>query len=75
MLNMRHDGPRRCLFSALFLLAGVIAGGDTGDIIHRDVVVVGGGASGTYAAVRLREDFGKSVLLVEKKSHLVSRPS
>jgi flavin-dependent dehydrogenase len=35
-------------------------------------VVVGGGASGAYAAVRLRDDFGKSVALIEKQSILVS---
>lgn len=41
--------------------------------ISRDVVVVGGGASGAHAAVWLR-DHGKSVLLVEKADQLVSTP-
>jgi hypothetical protein len=35
-----------------------------------DVAIVGGGAAGTYAAVRLREDFNTSILLIEPKSHL-----
>jgi ribulose 1,5-bisphosphate synthetase/thiazole synthase len=39
--------------------------------ITKDVVILGGGASGAYAAVRLREDFKKSVLVVEKQDHLV----
>ena len=38
-----------------------------------DVLIVGGGATGAYAAVRLREDFKKSVLVVEKSDRLVSR--
>ncbi|KAL3460017.1 hypothetical protein BJX64DRAFT_193464 [Aspergillus heterothallicus] len=38
-------------------------------IITRDVCIIGGGASGTYAAVRLRE-LGKSVVLVEREDHL-----
>ncbi|KAI1499410.1 FAD/NAD(P)-binding domain-containing protein [Biscogniauxia marginata] len=39
------------------------------DIIERDVVVVGGGSTGTYTAIRLR-DYDKSVVVVEKKSTL-----
>lgn len=39
-------------------------------IIIRDVLVVGGGASGTYAAIRLQQDFNKSVVVVEQKSTL-----
>ena len=39
--------------------------------ITKDVVILGGGASGAYAAFKLREDFKKSVLLVEKQDHLV----
>ncbi|KAH8888023.1 FAD/NAD(P)-binding domain-containing protein [Thozetella sp. PMI_491] len=35
------------------------------DIIRRDVVVVGGGTTGTYAAIRLK-DLNKSVVVVEK---------
>ena len=36
-----------------------------------DVAIVGGGATGAYAAVRLREDYGKSVLVIEKENKLV----
>ncbi|OKO93882.1 hypothetical protein PENSUB_12161 [Penicillium subrubescens] len=42
------------------------------DILHRDVVVIGGGASGAYAAVRLRDDFNKSIALIEQQSILVT---
>jgi len=41
-------------------------------IIHRDVAIIGGGASGAYSAVRLREDMGVSIVLIEKESILVS---
>jgi len=37
--------------------------------ISRDVAVIGGGSSGTYAAIRLR-DLGKSVVVVEAKGRL-----
>lgn len=39
------------------------------DIIERDVAVIGGGASGTYGAVRLG-DYGQSVVLIEKDNVL-----
>lgn len=40
-------------------------------IIERDVAIVGGGASGAHAAVLLKEDFGKSIVVVEKQNRLV----
>lgn len=40
--------------------------------IVKDVAVVGGGASGSYSAVRLREDYNVSVILIEKEANLVS---
>ncbi|KAK4038089.1 hypothetical protein C8A01DRAFT_48266 [Parachaetomium inaequale] len=40
------------------------------DIITRDVVIIGGGASGAYAAIRLKEDFQKSVVVVEKAGRM-----
>ncbi len=39
------------------------------DVIKRDVVVIGGGASGTYAAISLH-DKGKSFVLVERSGRL-----
>ncbi|KAK4234024.1 hypothetical protein C8A03DRAFT_38224 [Achaetomium macrosporum] len=42
------------------------------DIVDRDVVILGGGATGTYAAVQLRQQ-GHSVALVEQKSRLGGR--
>ncbi|KAI2618911.1 amine oxidase, flavin-containing superfamily [Hypoxylon sp. NC1633] len=39
------------------------------DIIVRDVAIIGGGSSGTYTAVRVR-DHGKSVVVIEKKDTL-----
>ncbi|KAK1977203.1 FAD dependent oxidoreductase [Colletotrichum cereale] len=39
------------------------------DIIQRDILVVGGGATGTYAAVRLR-DQNKTVAVVERAENL-----
>ena len=42
------------------------------DVIYRDVAVIGGGASGAYAAVRIRDDFHKSIALIEKQEILVS---
>lgn len=41
------------------------------DTIEKDVVIIGGGASGSHAAVRLREDYGKSVVVIEKEAILV----
>ncbi|KAK4179112.1 hypothetical protein QBC36DRAFT_86095 [Triangularia setosa] len=38
--------------------------------IYKDVVIIGGGASGSYSAVRLREDYNVSVVVIEKNSNL-----
>ncbi|KAK3986130.1 hypothetical protein QBC44DRAFT_297699 [Cladorrhinum sp. PSN332] len=40
------------------------------DTIERDVAVIGGGAAGSYAAVRIREYYRKSVVIVEKEGNL-----
>ncbi|KAL9617235.1 MAG: hypothetical protein Q9160_007963 [Pyrenula sp. 1 TL-2023] len=40
------------------------------DTITKDVAIIGGGASGTYAAVRLREDLKKSIVVIEKENRL-----
>lgn len=39
--------------------------------VEVDVAVVGGGAGGAYAAVRLKEDYGKSIVLIEKEKRMV----
>ena len=39
------------------------------DIIRRDFVIIGGGASGTYAAITLK-DKGNSIILIERKGKL-----
>lgn len=54
-------------------LFGIAAAAATGSssAIDVDVAIIGGGASGAYAAVRLREDFGKSIVVVEKEDRLV----
>ncbi|MCP2265801.1 FAD-dependent oxidoreductase [Promicromonospora thailandica] len=56
---------------ALGSAASPAAGSETGgrgDIV-RDVAVIGGGAAGTYAAIRLRE-LGQSVVVVERNGRL-----
>ncbi|KAH7394645.1 amine oxidase-like protein [Pyrenochaeta sp. MPI-SDFR-AT-0127] len=39
-------------------------------VVNTDVAIIGGGGSGAYAAVRLREDLGKKIVVVEKENHL-----
>lgn len=48
-----------------FDAAGYVAA----NVITRDIAVIGGGATGTYAAIKLG-DLGKSVVLVEKAGRL-----
>jgi predicted NAD/FAD-dependent oxidoreductase len=57
---------------ALSLLFGYQATSALADIkvIDVDIAVVGGGAGGAYAAVRLREDLNTSIVLIEPKDHL-----
>ncbi|KAJ6437309.1 FAD dependent oxidoreductase [Purpureocillium lavendulum] len=63
------------MLTALAVAALVCGGYATEQVIFKDVAIIGGGASGSYAAVRIREDFGKSVALIEKKDRLVRTPS
>ncbi|KAK4156002.1 hypothetical protein C8A00DRAFT_13035 [Chaetomidium leptoderma] len=58
------------LAGGLLAAASVAAGSWLPEIVAKDVVVIGGGASGAYAAIRLKEDFKKSIVLVEKADHL-----
>ncbi|SMY25055.1 unnamed protein product [Zymoseptoria tritici ST99CH_1A5] len=39
-------------------------------VIDKDVVIFGGGGSGAQAAVRLREDYNKTVVVIEKQCNL-----
>lgn len=58
------------LLLACSAFAGVSAG--AAETINVDVAIVGGGATGAYAAVRLREDYQKKVVVIEKQDRLVS---
>ncbi|KAI0143936.1 FAD/NAD(P)-binding domain-containing protein [Hypoxylon sp. NC0597] len=42
---------------------------NSNDTLHRDVVIIGGGSSGTYTAVRLK-DYNKTVAVIERSSKL-----
>jgi ribulose 1,5-bisphosphate synthetase/thiazole synthase len=63
------------LAGGLIAAATVVAANWLPEIITRDVAIIGGGASGAYAAVRLKEDLNKSIVLVEKANGLVCIPS
>jgi ribulose 1,5-bisphosphate synthetase/thiazole synthase len=62
------------LFSLAWIVVAKVDVSKYTNVIHRDVAIIGGGASGAHAAVRLREDFKKSVVVVERQGILVSRP-
>ncbi|KAJ5992647.1 hypothetical protein N7451_008371 [Penicillium sp. IBT 35674x] len=62
---VRH--VRHALAWGLVLLTS-LGSCDDNDIV-RDVAIIGGGASGTFAAVKLR-DAGKSIVLIEKEAVL-----
>ena len=64
-----------------FLVVGLVAGNALPlpedaceNSISVNVAVVGGGASGAYAAVRLKEDFNQTIVLIEKQEKLVRHP-
>lgn len=62
----------RCISSLLLLPSLALAVPSTnlnGRVLFKDVVVVGGGASGSYAAVRLAQE-GKSVAVIERNDRL-----
>ncbi|KAE9365770.1 amino oxidase [Stipitochalara longipes BDJ] len=54
-----------CIFALISIATAVVP-----RTIYKDVVILGGGASGSHAAVRLREDFNKSIIIVEKQDNL-----
>ncbi|KAM0347194.1 hypothetical protein ACHAO7_011293 [Fusarium culmorum] len=60
----------KTLFVFFTYLAGTALAKPKPDHQEVDVAIIGGGATGSYAAVRLREDYGKSVLVIEKENRL-----
>ncbi|KAK4120595.1 FAD/NAD(P)-binding domain-containing protein [Parathielavia appendiculata] len=58
------------IFGSLIVSTVCVAATWLPEVITRDVAIIGGGASGAYAAVRLKEDFNKSIVLVEKANRL-----
>src|SRR6478735_626626 len=58
------------MVSSKLLFLAVIAAVQAIDV---DVAVVGGGGSGGYAAVQLRENYGKKIVVIEKQKQLVRR--
>ncbi|KAK5651913.1 hypothetical protein OQA88_11572 [Cercophora sp. LCS_1] len=64
---------RICCFTlAVIAVIGAKADEPIGNVktVFKDVAIIGGGASGSYSAVRLREDYGVSVVLIEKDVRL-----
>ena len=62
----------KTVVSLLATVSVVVAAATCTPVLQKDVIIVGGGASGAHAAVRLREDLGKSIVLIEKEAILVS---
>jgi spermidine synthase len=68
-MTFSKSSPARLTYLFTFVSFAIAA---APRIIYKDVAILGGGASGSHAAVRLREDFNKSVIVVEKQENLVS---
>lgn len=58
------------MISSALLLSAFIAAAQAIDV---DVAVVGGGGSGGYAAVQLRENYGQKIVVIEKQKQLVHK--
>lgn len=69
---MRFNIPH-AISAYLALDMALAAAQATEDVLEVDVAIIGAGATGGYAAVRLREDFKKSVVVIEKSNRMVSR--
>mgnify|MGYP001950205819 CR=1 FL=1 len=68
---LREPQHKMRLYYATVALGQLAAASRPGQCITRDVAIIGGGASGSHAAVWLR-DHGYSIVLVEKNNRLVS---
>lgn len=66
-----------CLMISIVLTAALlitnITAQDDSAVITKDIIIIGGGASGAHAAVRLREDLDQDIILIEKEPILVRR--
>lgn len=58
------------LTPVLTVLSALTNAGPIEEPIIKDVAIIGGGATGTYAGVRLREDYKKSVVVIEREARL-----
>jgi hypothetical protein len=57
-------------FSSFLLLNSLVSGTAVlQNVIYRDVLIIGGGSSGTYSAIRLQQE-GKTVAVIEKEGIL-----
>ncbi|MCJ1333684.1 hypothetical protein MMC10_010384, partial [Thelotrema lepadinum] len=43
---------------------------DPEDVLTADVAVVGGGSAGVYSAIRLQQDYNRSIVVIEKNDYL-----
>jgi heterodisulfide reductase subunit A-like polyferredoxin len=58
-----------CISNVLFA-GGILA--EKSRVIEKDVIVIGAGAAGAHAAVRLR-DMGQKVVVIEKEDTIVRK--